>query len=109
MKKNLDDDTDIVVSVEYSDDDEDRERVVLEPRHKLSWNWHSVYFAWEVNDEFFEEFGWEVESEKVSVDYVGTDKSNNQKSVVKSVQKKSSGKLTQKDQKEAEEIFALLF
>ena len=109
IEKNLDDDTDIVVSVEYSDDDEDRERVILEPRVKLSWNWHSVYFAWDVNDEFFEEYRWEDESNKVSIDDAKVEKSNNQKNDVKPVQKKSSSKLTQEDQKEAEEIFSILF
>jgi len=110
IEKNLDDDTDIVVSVEYSDDDVTPQKVILEPRSKLSWNWHSVYFLWEEGDEFFEKYRWEVGSSKgVSMDNVSVEKQKVQENNVKSTQKKTYSKLSQKDQREAEEIFSILF
>ena len=102
IEENLDDDTDILVTVEYEDDWDKPQRVILEPRPKTSWNRQSIYFSSKVLGNWKSE-----EVNEASVDVVA-EKSKEQK-VNKSVQRGSSNKLTQKDQKEAEEIFSILF
>ena len=108
VEKNLDDDTDILVTVEYEDDSKSIQRIILETQPKSKWNWYSVYFLWVV-DELLEEYEWEKKDE---VSSSGTDiKKSNNKTEVKTptVKKTYSNKLSQKDQQEAEEIFSILF
>ncbi len=108
IEDNLDDDTDILVTVEYEDEWDKPQRVILETRPKTSWNKQSIYFSSRLlgNDSVETE----REKEKVSdtsVDVV-VEKTNTQKNT-KSVQRTTSNNLTQKEQKEAEEIFSILF
>ena len=102
IEENLDDDTDILVTVEYEDVGDKPQRVILETRPKTTWNRQSIYFSSKLLG------NWEKEDfNETSVD-VTVEKSKEQKSS-KSVQKSTSSKLTQKEQKEAEEIFSILF
>ena len=102
IEENLDDNTDILVTVEYEDDGDKPQRVILETRPKTTWNRQSIYFSsrllgnWE-NEEVSEN----------SVDVV-VEKSKEQKGS-NTIQRSTSSKLTQKEQKEAEEIFSVLF
>ena len=106
IEENLDDYTDILVTVEYEDDSDSPKRIILETQPKSTWNWHSVYFLWWA-DELLEEFIWEKVDIKPSDDY---ETSNNyEQNNVQSQKKTSTNKLTQKDQQEAEEIFSVLF
>ena len=102
IEDNLDDDTDILVTVEYEDDWDKPQRVILEPRPKTSWNRQSIYFSSRILD------NWEnAEVSENSVD-AAVEKTKEQ-NINKSVQRSTSNNLTQKDKKEAEEIFSILF
>ena len=92
IEKNLDDDTDILVTVEYEDDNKDPQKIILQTQEKkVDLVSHSVSLGVV-----------EAESEK-----------NNQELEIKKVdnvqQSKSSNKLTQKEIKETEELFSILF
>ena len=92
IEKNLDDDTDILVTVEYEDDNKDPQKIILQTQEKkVDSVSHSVSLGVV-----------EAESEK-----------NNQELEIKKVdnvqQSKSSNKLTQKEIKETEELFSILF
>ena len=92
IEKNLDDDTDILVTVEYEDHNKDPKKIILQTQEKkVDSVSHSVSLGVV-----------EAESEK-----------NNQELEIKKVdnvqQSKSSNKLTQKEIKETEELFSILF
>lgn len=109
IEENLDDYTDILVTVEYEDDNEIPQRIILETHPKFWWNWHSLYFSWLSSDELLLGFVWE--EIKGTQDYDLTNKNSNNQTInkVHSVEKTTSNNLTQKDKKEAEEIFSILF
>ena len=92
IEKNLDDDTDILVTVEYEDDSKDPQKIILQtqPRNVSSGS-HSVST-------------WVVEVKKED----NVQKSESQK-VNNNLQTSTSNKLTQKEIKETEEIFNILF
>lgn len=102
IEENLDDDTDILVTVEYEDDWDKPQRVILETRPKTSWNRQSIYFSSKILGNWKNE-----EVNEASVDVV-VEKLKEQKNS-KTAQRSTSSKLTQKEQKEAEEIFSILF
>lgn len=102
IEENLDDDTDILVTVEYEDDWDKPQRVILETRPKTSWNRQSIYFSSKILG------NWENEEVNESSVDVVVEKSKEQKNT-QYVQRSTSSKLTQKEQKEAEEIFSILF
>ena len=108
IEENLDDDTDILVTVEYEDDSNDPQRIILETQSKIAWNTHSVYFSWLWLNELLLWSEWERVSDASSSDE-SVKTSNNQVQNNIQVNKTTSNKLTQKDQQEAEEIFSILF
>ena len=105
IERNLDDYTDILVTVEY-DDSEDPQRVILEAKPKSSWSWHWVYFLWPI-DELLEKSEWEMIEKSVDEDALND--SNNEVQAIQTVKRTNLNWLTQKDQQEAEEIFSILF
>ena len=106
IDENLDDYTDVLVTVEYEDGSDNPKRIILETQPKSMWNWHSVYFLWWA-DELLEEFTWNNKNTKSSSDYEISH--NNGQNNVQPQKNSSTNKLTQKDQQEAEEIFSILF
>ena len=108
IEENLDDYTDILVTVEYEDDNDTPQRIILETQSKTKWNWNSVYFLWSA-DELLESVELEKNDGKSSDDVVIKNSNNQTQTAVQSVKKTTSNKLSQKDQQEAEEIFSILF
>ena len=92
IEKNLDDDTDILVTVEYEDDSKDPQKIILQTQSKNLTSGSRSVSTWVV----------EVRKEE------NVQKSEPQK-VNNIQQNKSSNKLTQKEIKETEEIFNILF
>ena len=121
IEKNLDDDTDILVTVEYEDDSSDPQKIILQTQKKPIWEKHSATVSWDLLDKIFSEVHWEDaenydevddadEIEKKLDENVTIDDSNNQvNNVDKSVKETISTKLTKEEQEEAEEILNLLF
>lgn len=107
IEENLDDDTDILVTVEYENGVDKPQRVILETRPKTSWNKQSIYFSSRLLDNYSVESEWK--NVGVNEASVGVIEKTNEKKSTRSVQKTASSKLTQKEQKEAEEIFSILF
>lgn len=112
IEKNLDDDTDILVTVEYEDDSNGPQKIILQTQQKGTWQKHSVAMSWDLLDSLFS--GNEVrksEDENIVLDSkVSSGNSNNEeKNSVKPVQKTKSTGLTQQDKKEAAEISSILF
>lgn len=108
IEENLDDDTDILVTVEYEDSWDKPQRVILETRQRTSWNKQSIYFSSRLlGNDLVEVEGKNGKVSENSNDVV-VEKTNGQKNT-KSVQRSTSNSLTQKEQKEAEEIFSILF
>jgi hypothetical protein len=108
IEENLDDDTDILVTVEYEDNGTKPQRVILETRPRTLWEKQTIYFSSKFLEESWTELEWE--NNDIVGDSVNsaTEKTNVSKGS-KSVQRNTSNKLTQKDQNEAEEIFSILF
>ena len=119
IEENLDDDTDILVTVEYEDGDSDFQKVILETRPRISWKWQSVYFSWRLSNDFLDRIdvkeddndnGWKNGDVVSSKDNTSNKSSTNQVSNnVKSYKNNNSTKLTQKEIRETEEIFSILF
>lgn len=104
IEENLDDDTDILVTVEYEDGSKKPQKIILETRPRTLWEKQSIYFSSRLSDDYSMETEWKNgEVSEDSANEVG------QKNNVKSVQRNKSNNLTQKEQKEAEEIFSILF
>ena len=103
IEKNLDDDVDILVTVEYEDDSNNPKKIILETQPKSKWNIHSASVSWLSLDELLLWAEWEKVSNTKSSDVVVETPSQQP---VKNI---TSNKLTQKDQQEAEEIFSILF
>ena len=113
IEKNLDDDTDILVTVEYEDDSADPQKIILQTQQKGTWEKHSVAISWDLLDTLFgeNETGNKIENINIiSSGSVTNEKLDNQKEIkTQPVQKVKSTWLTQKDRKEAEEISSILF
>ena len=111
IEKNLDDNTDILVTVEYEDDSSDPQKIILQTQKKSAWEKKSDIVSSDLLNKIFDEVYSEgTESDEVSLDeYVVEDSDNNVKNTVQPVKKATSTKLTQKEQEEAEEIFWMLF
>ncbi len=120
IEKNLDDDTDILVTVEYENDSSDPQKIILQTQKKPTWEKISSTVSWDLLDKIFNEVHWEEfeDDENVDVDEienaldenVSIDDSNNQmQNMAQPVKKTTSTKLTKEEQEEAEEILDLLF
>lgn len=100
IEKNLDDDTDILVTLEYEDDSKDPQKIILQTQHKTVTEKHSVAVSWNLLNE----------DRKDSHRNAGEKSQNAEvKNDVQSTKKVSSNKLTQKEQRETEELFSILF
>lgn len=132
IENNLDNDTDILVTVEYEDDNTNPKKIIFQTQPKNTWKWGSVYFSWiseedlsiisnleetSKNDNKDENEDINNTNEKDSNNNNSNDKNNNQTKTNStntqkkntSSQKTTSNKLTEKEQKEAEEIYSILF
>ena len=117
IENNLDDDTDILVTVEYEEDGESPGKIILQAQPKVVWRTHSVLFsgisANDLDDLLESEETEEiivVPDEDIVIEKPDTQEKNSKQSSNKKVSNKViSTKLTQKDQQEAEEIFSILF
>ena len=112
IEKNLDDDTDILVTVEYEDDSSNPQKIILQTQKKSTGEKHLVGDTSDLFNEIFDGTKWEDSGD--IEDYLDkdivSDNSNNQiKDNIQSVKKTTSTKLTQKEQEEAEEILNILF
>lgn len=114
LEKNLDDDTDILVTVEYEEDSADPQKIILQTQSKDE---HSVSSSNNLVDEIFPDSNRKV-PENIEIIPAESDDSVVEKSLStqkevpaqkQSTKKTSSTNLTQKEQKEAEEIFWILF
>ena len=118
IEKNLDDNTDILVTVEYEEDSENLKKIILQTQPKKG-KAHSVsFYRTSLNDlSKSEEWGEvivvpaeDIVIEKSDFQEITNNQSSNKMVSNKAVSNKStSSKLTQKEQKEAEEIFSILF
>lgn len=112
IEENLDDNTDILVTVEYEDDSSNPQKIILQTQPKSVWEKYSSDGASDLLNEIFNEIEWkEFENIEDSLDEdIVAEGSNNQvKNNEQSVKKTTSTRLTQEEQKDAEEIFDLLF
>lgn len=115
LEENLDDDTDVLVTVEYEDENLDPQKIILQTMKKSTWEKKSTIVSWELMDKIFSEMQWEDidnidKSEEYLDDGVFVDNPDNQaKNTIQSTKMTTSTKLTQKEQNEAEEIFWILF
>ena len=117
LEKNLDDDTNILVTVEYDEDSADPQKIILQTQSKQK---HSVWDSGNLMDEVFSESDKKI-PEKIEIIPAESDNLEvedrqsfqKEKQVDKHAQtttkKTISTKLTEKEQKEAEEIFWILF
>ena len=95
IEKNLKDDSEILVTIEYGENN-DAEKIILKTQQKSSNNGHSV------SDGYKSETSMVVADKKL--DSTSTKKSNTTTS-----SKTSSNGLSQKDVRDAEELFSVLF
>lgn len=110
IEKNLDDDTDILVTVEYEDDSGDPQKIILQVQSKSD---YLTSNSGNLLDDIFENTHGS-NAENMVVSSSEKDESKEEKSDLiqkqpQSSKKTISTKLTQKEQKEAEEIFSILF
>ena len=116
LEKNLDDNTDILVTVEYDEDSADPQKIILQTQPKDE---HSVSSSNNLMDEVFPDSDKMIPEDIEIIPAESTDSkveesqsAQKQASVQRQSQttkKTTSTKLTQKEQKEAEEIFWILF
>lgn len=116
LEKNLDDDTDVLVTVEYDEDSADPQKIILQTQSKKE---HSVVDSDNLMEELFSDSERKVPeniqiipAESTSSEQGKAQTVQKQGSVQKQAQttrKTTSTSLTQKEQKEAEEIFWILF
>ena len=116
IENNLDEDTDILVTVEYEEDSSNVERIVLQTQSSVNWyKKNYVIVPDDYDEDGVDESNWNVsDNKKESVSKNSTVKSTetkkaNSASKSTSTQQTTSNKLTTKEQKEAEEIFSVLF
>lgn len=100
IEKNLDDDTDILVTVEYQDDDTVPQKIILQTQPKKA---GSSYDSESALNDVTQTYNSDV------MVVSSSDLSAGNWSKTQSVQKTTSNRLTQKEQKEAEELFSVLF
>ena len=102
IENNLSDDTDILVTVEYDEDDSTVQKIVLQAQAK-----DSDKDSKNTLGDLFVDSYW-VNSEKmiISADEIVSENNVNN---TQNVQRITTTKWTQKDQKDAEEIFSILF
>ena len=53
IEKNLDDDTDILVTVEYEDDSADPQKIILQTQQRTDWDNHSMAVSWDLLNDLF--------------------------------------------------------
>lgn len=112
IEKNLDDDTDILVTVEYENDSSDPQKIILQTQKKSVWEKHSVGTSSDLLNKIFNEIEWEDSDnaeDSLDEDIVIDNSDNQVKNNEQPIKKTTSTKLTQKEQEEAEEILNLLF
>jgi hypothetical protein len=108
----LDDDTDVLVTVEYGEDSADPQKIILQTQSK---NEHSVVNSDDLMGNVFQDSERKVPNdiEIISTENIASDaekSSTDQKQDVhqkqiRTTKKTTSTRLTQQEQKEAEEIF----
>ena len=116
LEKNLDDNTDVLVTVEYDEDSADPQKIILQTQSKKE---HSVINSDNLMDEIFSDSDRKVPED---IEIIPAESTNSEPEKTQTVQKQESAKkqvqtnkkttstsLTQKEQKEAEEIFWILF
>lgn len=123
IEKNLDDNTDILVTVEYEEDGENLKKIILQTQPKKG-KAHSVSFSRTSLNDLSKSEEWgevivvpaeDIVIEKSDFQEISTNQPSNKTVSNKSVSSKTvsnkatSSNLTQKEQKEAEEIFSILF
>ena len=116
LEKNLDDDTDVLVTVEYEDDSADPQKIILQTQAKKE---HSVINSNNLKDEVFPNYNRRIPEEIEIIPVESTDseieeiqpiqKQESVKEQGQTTKKTTSTTLTQKEKKEAEEIFSILF
>ena len=112
IEKNLDDDTDILVTVEYEEDSGDPQRIIMQTQSRT---WYTVSNSKHLMNEIFSWDDHWSDSKDVIIFPDDVEIIPSQKDVSEPTQKKTqtvkstSTKLTQKEQKEAEEVFSILF
>lgn len=99
IEENLDDDTDILVTVEYEDDGTAPQKIVLQTQVR---NVNSISNSMNLSEE-------QTSNSEAVIISSSEWSSLNDWDKIQAIQKKTSTKLSQKDQKEAEELFSLLF
>lgn len=121
IEKNLDDNTDILVTVEYEGETSNPQKIILQTQKKVVLEKDSATVSWDLLDKIFGEVHWEDAENNWGIDDVdeienslnedvAIDDSNNQvNNVDKPVKETISTKLTKEEQEEAEEILDLLF
>lgn len=121
IESNLDDDTDILVTVEYEDDYNNPNKIVLQTQRKTGWKFHFVsiprlsvkkVLSWLRNSKSktvkvvtweTEKLGEDIEkSQEKRTDFVENEEKN-------SITNKTYNWLTQSEIRETEEIFSILF
>ena len=122
IEDNLDEDTDILVTVEYEDVSSNVEKIILQTQSSVGWGKKSYILTSDDYDKYIDEDSddkdlWNIvnkgdeEAENKNTATVSNREVNKSSSSQKatSTQKTTSSKLTSKEQKEAEEIFSILF
>ena len=107
IEENLSDDTDILVTVEYGEDNSTPQKIILQTQHKTLWKENSIYlFDWSLEDTSEDDEWVEIDATSYDDSVILGDQAKNS---TQSVRKTTSTSLTQKEQKETEEIFSVLF
>lgn len=120
IENNLDDDTDILVTVEYEDDYNNPNKIVLQTQWKSIWKLHFVsiprlsvkkVFGWLRNSKSktVRIITWETEKIDTNIEIIQEKAIESEKQTVKSVTNNTYNGLTQNEIKEAEELFSILF
>ena len=112
VEKNLDDDTDILVTVEYEDDSSEPQKIILQTQKRFTWEIHSASISWSWLNDLLNWNGVEkVDSDSTysNENIVSDAQDNHVNNWNLSTKKATSTKLTKKELDEAEEIFSILF
>lgn len=118
IEKNLDDNTDILVTVEYETDGENLKKLILQTQPRRG-KTHSVHSSRSPLNNLSKSEEWgevvlipteDIVVEKSDIQEINSNQTSNKAVSNESASNKTtSSKLTQKEQNEAEEIFSILF
>ncbi len=120
VENNLDDDTDIIVTIEYEDDEFDPEKIILQTQSKSESDLHFVsiprlsvkkLFGWlqHARTQTITVVSWDNENVKNEVKKMDNVEKKVETSSTATNDKKTYNGLTQSEIKEAEEIFSIVF